>query len=62
MVVFDCNNSVLTELNRVSKLVDKVRTRVNYKSEIKPSMCCKRGDGVGQFNSPYGLTVDNTTG
>ena len=64
MVSFECdNNKMLAELNKLGKLVDKVRTGINYKSKKQPLVSvCKKGKGMEQLNSPLGVTVDNKTG
>ena len=40
MVSFECDsNKMLAELNKLGKLVEKVRSGIDYKSKIKPSEC-----------------------
>ena len=64
MVHFVCDNSeVLTYLNTLGKLVEKVRGGVDYKSKIHPVVSVyERGNGMEQLLSPCGVTVDNKTG
>ena len=65
MVSFECDsNKMLAELNNLSKLVEKVRSGIDYKSKKQPLVSvCEKGKGMGQLNSPRGgVTVDNKTG
>ena len=64
MVTFECDsNKMLAELNKLGKLVEKVRTGIDYKSKKRPLVSvCKKGKGKEQLNNPLGVTVDNTTG
>ena len=64
MVSFECdNNKMLTVLNNLGKLVEKVRSGIDYKSKKQPLVSvCKKGNGNEQLNSPFGVTVDNNTG
>ena len=61
---FECEgNKMLAELNKLRKLVEKVRSGVDYKSKKQPLVsACKKGNGMEQLNYPLGVTVDNTTG
>ena len=64
MVSFECDsNKMLAELNNLGKLVEKVRIGIDYNSKKQPLVSvCESGNGVEQLSSPFGLTVDNTTG
>ena len=47
----------------MGKLVEKVRSGIDYKSKKQPLVCvCEKGQGMGQLNWPRGVTVDNVTG
>ena len=61
---FECEgNKMLAELNKLRKLVEKVRSGIDYKSKKQPLVsACKKGNGMEQLNYPLGVTVDNTTG
>ena len=61
---FECDsNKMLAELNKLGKLVEKVRTGIDYKSKKQPLVSvCERGNGMEQLNNPLGVTVDNKTG
>ena len=61
---FECDsNKMLAELNKLGKLVDKVRSGIDYKSKKQPLVSvCKKGKGMEQLNFPLGVTVDNKTG
>ena len=63
MVSFECDsNKMLAELNKLGKLVEKVRTGIDYKSKKQPLVSvCKKGKGMEQLYSPRGVTVDNKT-
>ena len=63
MVSFECDsNRILAELNKLSKLVEKVRTGIDYKSKKEPLVSvCRKGKGMEQLCSPLGVTVDNKT-
>ena len=53
---------MLAELNKLGKLVDKVRSGIDYKSKKQPLLSvCERGKGMEQLNNPLGVTVDNRT-
>ena len=64
MVSFECDsNKMLAELNKLGKLVEKVRTGIDYKSKKRPLVSvCKKGKGMQQLNNPEGVAVDNKTG
>ena len=64
MVSFECDsNKMLTELNKLGKLVEKVRSGIDYKSKKQPLVSvCEKGKGMEQLNYPHGVTVDNRTG
>ena len=64
MVSFECDsNKILAELNKLGKLVEKVRTGIDYKSKKQPLVSvCGKGKGIEQLNNPLGVTVDNKTG
>ena len=63
MVTFECDsNKMLAELNKLGKLVEKVRSGIDYKSKKQPLLSvCERGKGMEQLNNPHGVTVDNRT-
>ena len=64
MVRFECDsNKMLAELNKFGKLVERVRSGIDYKSKKQPLLSvCQRGNGMEQLNNPRGVTVDNRTG
>ena len=64
MVSFEYDsNKMLAELNKLGKLVERVRSGIDYKSKKQPLLSvCERGKGMEQLNNPLGVTVDNTTG
>ena len=64
MVSFEFDsNKILAELNNFGKLVDKVRSGIEYKSKKQPLLSvCYKGKGMGQLNRPRDVTVDNITG
>ena len=64
MVSLECDsNKMLAELNKLGKLLEKVRSGIDYKSKKQPLVSvCKRGNGMEQLNNPLGVTVDNKTG
>ena len=64
MVSFECDsNKMLAELNKLGKLVEKVRSGIDYKSKKQPLLSvCEKGKGMEQLNNPLGVTVDNKTG
>ena len=64
MVSFECDsNKMLAELGKLGKLVEKVRSGIDYKSKKQPLLSvCEIGNGMEQLNSPRGVTVDKRTG
>ena len=64
MVSLECDShKMLAELNKLGKLVEKVRTGIDYKSKKRPLVSvCKKGNGMQQLNNPEGVAVDNKTG
>ena len=64
MVHLVCDNrKILTDLNTLGKLVEKVRSVVDYKSKLHPVVSvCEKGNRMEQLNYPWGVTVDNKTG
>ena len=64
MVSFECDsNKMLAELNNLGKLVEKVRSGIDYKSKKQPIVnVCEKGKGMEQLYCPLGVTVDNKTG
>ena len=64
VVTFECDsNKMLPELNKLGKLVEKVRSGIDYKSKKQPLLSvCERGKGMKQLNNPHGVTVDNRAG
>ena len=57
------NNKMLAELNNLGRLVEKVRSGIDYKSKKQPLVSvCEKGNGMEQLNNPLGVTVDNETG
>ena len=56
------SNKMLADLNSLGKLVEKVRTGIDYKSKKLPIVSvCEKGNGMEQLNCPRGMTVDNDT-
>ena len=64
MVSFECdNNKMLAELNNLGKLVEKVRSGIEYKTKKQPLVSvCERGKGMEQLDWPRDVTVDIETG
>ena len=64
LVSFECDrNKMLAELNKLGRLVERVRSGIDYKSKKQPLLSvCEEGKGMEQLNSPRGVTVDNRTG
>ena len=64
MVTFECDsNKMLAELNSLGKLVEKERSRIDYKSKKLPLVSvCEKGNGTNQLNCPRSVTVDNEAG
>ena len=52
MVCFECDsNKMLAELNNLGRLVEKVRSVIDYKSKKQPLVSvCERGKGMEQLN------------
>ena len=64
MITFECDsNKMFSELNKLGKLVEKVRSGIDFKSKKQPLLSvCEKGKGMEQLNYPHGVTVDNRTG
>ena len=64
MVCFECDsNKMLAELNNLDRLVEKVRSGIDYKSKKQPLVSvCEIGNGMEQLNRSHGVTVDRRTG
>ena len=64
MVSFECGwNQMLAGLNKLGKLVEKVRIGIDYNSKEHPLVSvCGKGKGIKQLYCPFGMAVDNTTG
>ena len=64
MVSFECDsNKMLTELNSLGNLVEKVRSGIDYKSKKQPLVSvCEKGNGMGELYLPRGVTVDSKIG
>ena len=64
MVSFECDsNKMLAELNNLGKLVEKVRSGIDYKSKKQPIVSvCEKGKGMGQLSLPRGVTIEKKTG
>ena len=64
MVCFECDsNKMLAELNNLSRLVEKVRSGIDYKSKKQPLVSVYEiGNGMEQLNRSHGVTVDRRTG
>ena len=64
MVSFECDsNKMLAELGKLGKLVERVRSGIDYKSKKQPLLSvCEIGNGMEQLNYSRGVTVDNETG
>ena len=64
MVSFEFDsNKMLAELNNLGRLVEKVRSGIDYKSKKQPIVSvCGKGNGMEQLNNPLGVTVDNEIG
>ena len=63
MFTFECDsNKMLAELNKLGKLVEKVRSGIDYKSKKQPLVSvCEKGKGMEQLFNRHGITVDNKT-
>ena len=64
MFTFEFDSSrVLTELNKLSKFVEKGGSGIDYKSKEQPLVSVgKQGKENQHLNYPHGVTVDNKTG
>ena len=57
------SNKMLAELNNLGKLVEKVRSGIDYKSKKQPLVSvCEKGKGMEQLYWPHDVTVENKTG
>ena len=63
LVTFVCDkNKLLTEVNKLCKLVERVR-EIDYKRKTQSIISvCEEGTGNEQLNGPRGVTVDHNTG
>ena len=64
MVSFECDsNKMLAEWNNLVKLVEKVRSGIDYKSKKQALVSvCDKGKGMDQLDIPHSVTVDYKTG
>ena len=64
MVSFECDSiRMLAELSNLGKLVDKVRSGIDYKSKKQPLVSvCEKRKGMKQLSMPRDVTVNNKTG
>ena len=64
MFTFECDNgTMLAQMNKLCKLVEKARSRIDYQSKKEPLVSmCEKGKGLTQLNFPIGVTVDNMLG
>ena len=64
MVSFEFDsNKMLAELDNLDKLVEIVRSGIDYKSKKQPLVSvCEKGNGMGLLSLPRGVTVENETG
>ena len=64
MINFECDsNKMLAELNNLGKLVEKVRSGIDYKSKKQALVSvCAKGKRMKQLVWPRDVTVDNKTG
>ena len=64
MVSFECDsNKMLAELNNFGKLVEIVRSGIDYKSKKQPLVSvCEKGKGMEQLSLPSDVAVENETG
>ena len=64
MVTFECDsNNMLAEISKMGKLLEKVRSEIDYTSKKQPLVSvCEKGKGMDQLSYPRGVTVDNKTG
>ena len=63
MFSFECDsNKMLAELNSLGKLVEKVRSGIDYKIKKQPLVSvCEKGNGINQLYKPRDVTIDNKT-
>ena len=63
LVSFVCDREkLLTEVNKLCKLVERV-SEIDYKSKTQSIISvCDHGTGNGQLNIPFVVTVDHNTG
>ena len=61
MFSFECDsNKMLAELNILGKLVEKVRSGIDYRSKKLPLVSvCEKGKGIEQLNCPRDVVADN---
>ena len=64
IVNFECDsNKMLAELNNLGKLVEIVRSGIDYKSKKQPLVSvCEKGKGMEQLNLPRDVAVENEAG
>lgn len=63
MVRFVCSDKILSELNRLGELVERVVEVTDYRSKIRPQVSvCNLGKGIDQLYRPHGVTVDRKSG
>ena len=64
MVSFECNSKkMFAEFNKFGKMVEKVRSGIDYTSKKQPLVSvCEKGSGMQQLNFPLSVTVDDKTG
>ena len=62
MFSFECDSTImLAELNSLGKLVEKVRSGIDYRIKKLPLVSvCEKGKGMGQPNCSRGVTADET--
>ena len=62
MFSFECDSNImLAELNSLGKLVEKVRSGIDYRIKKLPLVSvCEKGKGMGQPNCSRGVTADET--
>ena len=64
MFSFECDSTImLAELNSLGKLVEKLRSGIDYKSKKLPLVSvCEKGKGMEQLYCPRNVVADNVTG
>ena len=64
MVSFEFDsNKMLADLNNLGKLVEILRSGIDYKCKKQPLVSvCEKGKGMEQLSLPRDVTVDNKTG